>query len=293
MVDETGSTNADLLRVVADPAESALWPHGSSLRARRQTQGRGRAGRKWTTPEGADDALTASVLLRPRVPAERVADVTRLVALAAVRAVNRLGEAGTPPPCRLKWPNDLVIESGECDVAGWGRLRKVGGILVQGAAPTPGAKVPTLVAGLGVNLRQDAGALPVPWATSLKLAGHPAAQDPTAAASSHEGSLAARLWGAVLRELLEDLLPAWEASDGDLAALPGVHSELRAAMTTMGRSVEVSPAGGGEPWCGVATEVDAMGRLLVRDSAGDLRAVAAGDVAHLRLKKCDAGNNAG
>ena len=295
----TGSTNADLLAAAADPRRAAGWPHLSSLRALTQTAGRGRAGRAWETPApGAPPhpppALTASVLLRPRVPAERLPGAGLLLALAATRALDRCAPAGPGRSWRIKWPNDLVLDPGSAapapgaegsEVPGWGILRKVGGILLQAAAPVE-SLAQAAVAGLGINVAQSAAELPVPWATSLAAAGvlpgqtvrpGPLAPDPAAA-----------LWDAVLAELAP-LVAAWEDADGDLgaAAAPGggtILDAVRAACVTLGRPVAVDLGVGsaGAALHGRAEDLDCDGRLVVRDAAGERHAVDAGDVAHLR-----------
>jgi BirA family biotin operon repressor/biotin-[acetyl-CoA-carboxylase] ligase len=60
---------------------------------------------------------------------------------------------------------------------------------------------------------------------------------------------------------------------------------VRAAViercTTIGREVRVELPGGAE-LLGRATGIDAMGRLEVRGADGQVRAVAAGDIIHLR-----------
>jgi BirA family transcriptional regulator, biotin operon repressor / biotin---[acetyl-CoA-carboxylase] ligase len=134
---ETGSTNADLLRLAASGAVQGTW-----LVAERQTAGRGRDGRQWQSPAGN---LHASVLVRLR-PSDPPAPTLALVAGVAVEEAVRmlLPVSGL----RLKWPNDLLI-NGE----------KLAGILLE-------RERDAIVAGFGVNLRH-APALPDRATTSL------------------------------------------------------------------------------------------------------------------------------
>ncbi len=104
-------------------------PEGTVVVAARQTQGRGRLGRRWFSPPGA--GLYASVVLRPPVPAAQWPVLSVLAGVAVVEALQGLGVAGA----RLKWPNDALIEG-----------RKVAGILVE-AFPDAGFAV----LGLGLN----------------------------------------------------------------------------------------------------------------------------------------------
>ncbi len=126
VVDETGSTNADLLAAAATGAADR-----SVLMARHQTAGRGRLDRRWVAPAGAN--LLVSMLFRD-VPAHPH-ELTQRVALAAAQACHDV--AGVSPT--LKWPNDLLIEG-----------RKLAGVLAQ--AGGPGAHPQYVVVGIGLNV---------------------------------------------------------------------------------------------------------------------------------------------
>jgi len=267
-LEQAGSTNTVLRDAAA--AEPAAWPHLSAVVARHQTGGRGRAGRGWATPPGS--ALTASVLVRPQVPAERLPWLTLLTGLAVVRAVRALG---APPAADvgLKWPNDVLVPDAGPELPEWGTARKLGGILTEVAAPTDR---PAAVVGIGLNLTQTDADLPVASATSLALAGIPV---PTA-----EELLAAV--GTELREVLT----RWEAHAGDARAA-GLLAAVADVCLTLDRPVRVDlPAG--PPLHGLATALDDDGRLLVRDAAGQEHAVVAGDVLHVRTGGPSAGPTA-
>ena len=121
---ETGSTNADLLALGRDARE------GDWLIARRQTAGRGRAGRVWE--DGAGNFMGSTVvLLRPGdPPAQTLALVTGLAVAGAVAAVPGA------PDAMLKWPNDLLVDGA-----------KLAGILLERAGET-------VVIGIGLNLQR-------------------------------------------------------------------------------------------------------------------------------------------
>ncbi len=126
VIDETGSTNADLLRAAAAGA-----PDRTVLVARHQTAGRGRLDRRWDAPHGAN--LLVSLLFRalPEHPHE----LTQRVALAAVDAADAVAgvRAG------LKWPNDLLLGGA-----------KLAGVLAEAGAT--GGKLDHVVVGIGVNV---------------------------------------------------------------------------------------------------------------------------------------------
>ncbi len=143
VVQQTGSTNADLLEQARAGAAEGLV-----LVAAEQTAGRGRLGRSWSAPAGA--ALTFSVLLRPAgVPPTRLGWLPLLTGVAVVTAVR--DQAGVP--ASLKWPNDVLV--GE---------RKLAGILAE-------AHGDAVVVGVGLNVTLRPADLPVPAATSLLIEG--------------------------------------------------------------------------------------------------------------------------
>ena len=132
IVDETGSTNTDLLAAAAAGA-----PDRTVLIARHQTDGRGRLDRRWAAPPGAN--LLVSLLFRD-VP-EHPHELTQRVALAAAKACTEI--AGVVPT--LKWPNDLLLD----------RL-KLAGVLAQAggswANQVPGRGPSYVVVGIGLNV---------------------------------------------------------------------------------------------------------------------------------------------
>jgi BirA family biotin operon repressor/biotin-[acetyl-CoA-carboxylase] ligase len=257
VVPATGSTNAD----VAARARAGE-PEGLVLTTDDQRAGRGRLDRRWTAPPRS--ALAVSVLLRPPVPPARWSWLSLLAGVAVTDALVRV--CGLP--ATLKWPNDVLVPVD-------GEPRKVAGILAEVAggdadatgAPAPGpAAGPAAVLGIGVNVSQAGGELPVPGATSLLLAG--------AAVTDRDTVLK-----AVLRALSERY-GAWTAADGDPRA-GGIAAPYRERCATIGAHVSVHLPGGSR-LDGVAEGVDDDGRLLVRDVAGAAHALAAGDVVHVR-----------
>ena len=97
IVDETGSTNDDLLEAGKQGA-----PHGTGLAARAQTAGRGRRGHKWDSTAGN---LLLSIVLRPCVNPAKYSGLAAVSGLAVLEALEKQGLANE---IGLKWPNDLV-----------------------------------------------------------------------------------------------------------------------------------------------------------------------------------------
>lgn len=145
VVQETGSTNADLLtRAAQQDCDRQV------LLAEFQGSGRGRHSRSWVSPPRAQIAVSALVTL----PGMRVNDLGWLPLLTGVAVVDALRTVAQVP-AELKWPNDVLIHG-----------RKVAGILAEVARTTPD---PAVVVGIGINVSLTRDELPLPSATSLVL----------------------------------------------------------------------------------------------------------------------------
>jgi BirA family biotin operon repressor/biotin-[acetyl-CoA-carboxylase] ligase len=226
------STNSELLRCAADGA-----PSGTVLLAEHQGAGRGRRGRAWQSPFGAQVCL--SILWRfPRGTAA-LGGLSLAVGVAVQRAIAQLGSGATA----LKWPNDVV--AGE---------RKLAGVLVEaGGEPTGPCHA---VVGVGLNARLTAAqgaAIDQPWTDLATLLG---------TAMPARTQVAATLVGA--------LLPALEqfALEGLAPFLP----EWRAHDALAGREVDLHE--GPDQQTAMVLGIDAQGLLRVRDRAGRERALA-------------------
>lgn len=242
--DRAESTN-DTLRV-AVAVDSAGWPHGATVVTRWQTAGRGRLGRSWQAPPGK--TIAASTLLHIAPP--RAGWIPLLAGCAMAEAARSLVVAGSAvgvagsPSVAVKWPNDVLVDG-----------YKLSGILCERVAAG-------VIVGAGVNLTlvADDLAAGLSGATSLgQVMGHDPDPDDVLA------TYLAALLGWVARDAVD---PA--ASEAAVADCCG----------TLGRVVRVELPGG-STLRGRADCLDAEGRLVVVPSSAP-RAVAAGDVTHLR-----------
>ncbi len=133
--EELGSTNAFLKAWLAD--EPGL-PAGTVVAARRQTAGRGRCQRVWTS--GPREDLTFSFLVRHDGPVEWLPASLMATALAVSEALDACGLTTS-----LKWPNDVLVED-----------KKICGILAEYVADAKAAGH-AVVVGVGINLGMDEG----------------------------------------------------------------------------------------------------------------------------------------
>ena len=122
-------------------------PEGAVVATDHQTEGRGRLGRRWIAPPAT--SVLCSIALIPRVPSERLAELSLVAGRACAAALAEIARVRPD----VKFPNDVLIGG-----------RKVAGMLAE-------AREGRVVLGIGVNVGQREPELPdaSPPATSLFL----------------------------------------------------------------------------------------------------------------------------
>lgn len=168
------------------------------------------------------------------------------IPLVAGLAIAEAIEKANGRPCRIKWPNDVLMKG-----------RKVCGILCELEA---GTEVSAAIIGVGINANfSAAGSLPqVSYPVTTLL-------DETGLETDLE-----RLLQDVLEELSRTLLQL--EADGIAPFLPLINARLAWANSTV--AISGSEAGN---LTGVLRGIDGRGRLLV-DCAGMVVPVLTGDV---------------
>jgi BirA family biotin operon repressor/biotin-[acetyl-CoA-carboxylase] ligase len=228
------STNSELLRRQT-PASDAMV-----LLAERQTGGRGRRGRDWTSPLAANLYLSLARVFSGGLA--RLPGLSLVAGVASAEALQALGFGAV----RLKWPNDLVVADGD-------GLRKLGGLLVEGGGEHAGPV--RAVLGLGLNIDMPpafAAAIAQPWIDLATLAGGMHAGSMCAGAPPSRNQVAATL--------LAHWLPALEQFDAQgLAPFLSRYTQLDALA---GRDIVLHGEGGTR--AGQAIGIAADGALRVR-----------------------------
>ncbi len=222
LAEVTGSTNDDAKHAATEGA-----PEGSVFLAQEQTRGRGRRDHSWSATRGA--ALLVSVLLRPRIEAQRLPPLSLIAGLALREALVTLGAPAAR--LRIKWPNDILLDG-----------KKLAGVLVE--ATLLGSWPSAVIVGVGLNVDKDAFPPELAHvATSLETMG---------------------LAGIKREELLVQLLVALgsRVEDYSRRGLLPYLDELRACDAARGRSVLVDGAHG------IAEGIDPEGALMVRLTTG-------------------------
>lgn len=241
--DTIASTNDRAVELAALGA-----PEGVIVLAREQTAGRGRHGRKWSSP--ADAGIHMSCVMRPKLPEYKLPVYTLAVGVACARAIH----FSTGVQIGLKWVNDLVYGG-----------KKVGGILCEmpsaGKTHPDGHKIePACIVGVGVNVHSVATALPaeligkVEWLE--RATGQPVNLNVLAAQIAAELE---SISDAMAEDQADELLNEWRnysvTLDQNIVAVSGNHTIK-----------------------GWTQDIDSEGALLVRTTSGEIVRLQAGEI---------------
>lgn len=153
------STNTYLLEVARQGAMS-----GYICLTEQQRAGRGRRGKSWVSPFGAN--LYLSLLWRFPFGAGQLSGLSLAIAVALIRAMRELGLVSVG----VKWPND-IIQSG----------RKLAGILLEMSGEASGPC--SVVIGIGLNIKKNPvmDTIEQPWTDLESELGRPVVRNDLAA----------------------------------------------------------------------------------------------------------------
>lgn len=200
--------------------------------AQKQAAGRGRQGRKWESPEGN---FYGTFVFRTAAAQETLSGFSLVAGIAICRALGDVGQK-----VRLKWPNDLVTETG----------RKLGGILVE-VRSNEGERY--VLAGIGINIADHS--LPENSAALDTLSNH-----------IYSPAEIAALLAPELARCFEDFL---------VKGFEGFREEWMSRCPHMGSIFEVES--GGEVIKGVFRGVRADGAMIL-EAGDEVRPVITGHI---------------
>lgn len=268
-VDQTGSTNADLLEWVRSLNGVPIAPR--LLAAHRQTAGRGRRGKTWHSSPG--ESLTFS-LAWPLSRADfsglslavgaALADALDKTEAPARDDTTRHGELGgraVLPRIGLKWPNDLWLTDTRLNHG-----RKLGGVLIETLLHGDGL---VAVIGVGINIGamrmplQDAATGPA-WLREIDAEATPS-------------------------RVLETLVPALSQALRlfEREGLAAFVASFATRDVLRDRAVRCA-AGRGDNVFGTAAGITPTGELLLRAADGRSMRIGSGDVS-IRLDEAGGG----
>ena len=108
---------------------------GTTVVVKSQTNGRGRLGRSFIS--NSENGLYMSIILRPKIPIDKCANITALASVAVLDAIESTSQCS----CQIKWVNDIYIND-----------KKVCGILTEASYNYEENLLDYVVCGIGVNI---------------------------------------------------------------------------------------------------------------------------------------------
>lgn len=239
-LESTGSTNTDAKRL-AEEGE----PHGTTIVANMQTAGKGRRGRTWQSPAGANTYFT--ILLKPDFSPDKASMLTLVMALSVAEAIEEI----TGLKADIKWPNDIVVHK-----------KKVVGMLTEMSTTPEMDEIQYVVIGVGTNVNYDS---PENFPEELRT---------TATSLRIEaGHLINR--AALTERMLARFEVNYEKFEETLD-LSGLMDSYEKHLINVGAQVRVlDPAG---EYTGISRGINAVGELLVEKENGETINVYAGEV---------------
>ena len=236
--DTINSTQSFATELASKPQET-----GTIVIAEKQTQGKGRLSRKWTSPTGG---IWMSVILRPEFEISLSTLFPMVSSLALAFTIEKVLKIKP----KLKWPNDVTVND-----------RKVAGILVD--ASIESGKIDYLILGVGVNFKIDVKEVEKNIKNTRNYYGV------ATLVTKNNKTNPARLVQVFLLELekLYNLL-----SEGNSEY---IIKQWTKRSSTIGKTISVTSSTG--PIHGKATKIDKDGALVILNK-GKTRRVFVGDV---------------
>ena len=221
--------------------EEETDPDGALFVAEKQTAGKGRQGRVWTSPPGENIYMTL-LLWKPEIKAVSASQLTLIMGLSVAQGMEKL----TGRKAGIKWPNDVVYSG-----------KKICGILTEMRIQE--GKPEYIVIGTGINVNQKE--FP------------PDLQDKATSVFLETGEKADRIQGiARVMECFEKNYRKFLRTE-DLSL---IREDYESLLLNKDRQVRIIEKKG--QWQGTARGINDRGELLVEDSHGNLREILSGEV---------------
>lgn len=234
-LDTVDSTNDEAKRRADMGEPGPLW-----IWSARQSKGRGRMGRHWTSQIGN---LFASLLVRLNCPLQTASQLALVAGIITYETISKLIAYEGRSKLLLKWPNDVLLAD-----------EKIAGMLLENIG-TPGDSRAAVVIGTGINLANHPEDLPQP---AVSLDAYGLTITPAEALE-------------VLAATTDDWLRRWDEG----ATFPSIRRAWLDRAGPTGRALVVQL--GTEQIEGTYAGLDLEGALRLKTETGT-RTVTAGDV---------------
>lgn len=216
--------------------------------ANKQTNGRGRMGRKFFSPPGT--GLYMTIGIKPKFAIDKALYVTIATAVAVSRAVEEIADVKT----KVKWVNDIFVNN-----------KKICGILTEAGANLETGKIDTILIGIGINCFSPAS---VP----------PEIRDSIGAISKSRNSFSRSKLAALIYNNTIEILKELEPKEQNPLAIfetptsgaggPKFLQEYRLRSNVLGKRISIFPYQGAAPITANAIDIDDNGGLVVEYMEG-------------------------
>jgi len=239
--DSVDSTQNQALKMAQNVAND-----GTVIVAAKQTEGRGRDGRKWESPKGG---IWISIILHPKFDIS----ITTLFPIASSLALAIAIEKVFSIKPELKWPNDLTLKG-----------KKVAGMLVDVSLESN--KIENLVLGVGINFDVNVKQIEKLLKGTSNFYG-------VASLSNQKKNIKPIQLVQMFLLELEKIYKALNERQ-----IKKIISEWTSRSSTIGKNVELNTVD--SKIKGKAIKIDDDGALIVSDKNKNHRVIA-GDIIHL------------
>ena len=212
-----------------------------------QTQGRGRMGRSFLSD--SENGLYMSVVLRPRISADKCVAITVAAAVAVAEAIEELSKK----ECLIKWVNDIFIGEKKCC-----------GILTEASVDFESGGLQYAILGIGVNICPPLGG----FDSSIE----------DIACGIFEDTCPSGFKSRLCSMIVNKFFDYYERlEDKDYIDI------YRRKSNIIGKTVDVYV--GNEIISGVAVDIDENANLIVKDEQGTVRSFNSGEARVRRAER--------
>ena len=231
--DTIDSTNSEAKRLLAAGCKT-----DTVVIARSQSEGRGRLGRSFFSPDRS--GLYLSYIIREPLELQKALLVTSAAAVAVTRAVER----SFPIPVQIKWVNDIYKDG-----------KKIAGILTEGTSNFENGRMESIIVGVGINLFPPQGGFP----DQLK--------EIASSLFEHEREVMNDFAARLISELSAVLTNLDD---------PSIMREYREHSFVL--DTDVSVITGNQSYDAHVTDIDNDGSLIVKDEKGKIHRLNSGEI---------------
>ena len=238
--DSIDSTQNQALKMATEPIND-----GALIVASKQTEGKGRSGRKWISPKGG---IWISIILQPKFDIS----ITTLFPIASALALSKALEKTMSISPELKWPNDLTLNG-----------KKIAGMLVDVSLESN--QIENMVLGVGINFDIEAKKVEKLLKDTPNFYGVASLNEQKKKIKPVE----------LVQAFLAELEKIYESLNS--RHTKKIISEWTKRSSTIGKNIEMNTID--ETIKGRAIKIDEDGALIV-DTGDKLQRVIAGDIVH-------------